>query len=254
MPMTGYLGTRDPKAADHESWFRVAVTVCALIGVLLLAAATFVLSYAGIRGIAISAGVSTVHAGLFPLILDASLAIAFLAALGLRGAGWRMQAFAWLVIMIVLAAPAMVQVLHAAGTSLPHRPVAATVAAIPWILLLLGFGLALSMLNHLRTVRAVSLPTDRNNRSRTIRRPDPQETGVNYRSDLGKPAAHYRSAGWRTAVDAGRDPDTPDVRLIPPPSRPADTDPDTPDVRLIPPPSRPAETGSGSDPGSSVSS
>ncbi len=229
--MADYFGTRQFRAADRHSRFRVAMTAGALIGVLLLAAAAFVLSYAGIRETAISAGVSPAYAGLFPVILDAALAVACLAALGLRGAAWWMQAFAWLAVMILLAALAVVQALRAAGTSLPHKPAAAAMAAIPWLLLLLGFGLALSMLSNLQAGRALSPLSDRDNRGRTIRRPDP-----------GEPAANYRTAGWRTVVDPGFEPDTPDVRLIPPPARPAGAEPGRSDTG---PPAGSLQPGSG---------
>lgn len=62
-----------------------------------------------------------------------------------------MQGYAWLSVIVLLAVAGAV---HAAGISLSHRPAAAAVAALPWALFLLGFGLLLSMLRHLRTARA----------------------------------------------------------------------------------------------------
>lgn len=200
-----------------------------LIGVVLLAAAAFVLSYSGMRAVAISAGVSPARAGLFPLIFDITLAIACLAVLRLRGAGWWRQAFAWFTIMILLAAVALVLALRADGTSLPPKPAAAAVAAIPWLLLLLGFGLALSMLRHVRGAGDASPPAaDRATTAQAIGRAHP-----------GRPAANDRAARWRTLAESSLDPATPDVRLIPP-GGPAAEDPDTPDVRLIPAPPKPA--------------
>jgi len=55
--------------------------------VILLAAAAFVLSYAGIHAVALSAGVSPRLAKLYPLIFDAMLVVACAAVLALRGAG-----------------------------------------------------------------------------------------------------------------------------------------------------------------------
>ena len=134
--------------------------VIAITGVTLLAVAAFVVSYAGIRQIAVAAGVSPALAGLYPLIADAVLVVACVAALALRGAGWWTQSYAWLSVIVLLAVVAVAGAVHAAGIGLPHRPAAAAAAALPWVLFLLGFGLGLSMLRHLRTARAASPPGD----------------------------------------------------------------------------------------------
>ena len=62
-----------------------------------------------------------------------------------------MQIYARLSVFFLVAAIAVVGAMHAAGVSLSHRPAAATMAALPWGLFLLGFGLWLAMLRHLRT-------------------------------------------------------------------------------------------------------
>jgi hypothetical protein len=206
--MSDFFGTRRPRAADYGNWLQVTV----LIGVVVLAVAAFWLSYAGIREIAVAAGVSPARAGLYPLIFDASLVVASLVALGLRGAGWWVQGFAWLSIMVLLAAVAVVEALHAAGISFPQKPAAGVMAAIPWTLLLLGFGLWLSMLRYLRIVRAVNPPGDLYNGSA---------------STAGRwgPAVNQRPTGWVAVPDAD-DRDGPDVRLLPPRPRPAVPDAD----------------------------
>ena len=145
---------RPPRAADYGTRFQVAAVVIAITGVMLLAVAAFLVSYAGIRQIAVAAGVSPALAGLYPLMVDAALVVACVAALALRGAGWQMQGYAWLSVIFLLAAVAVAGAVHAAGVSLPHRPAAAAVAALPWVLFLLGFGLCLSVLRHLRAARA----------------------------------------------------------------------------------------------------
>ena len=135
--------------------------VIAVTGVMLLAVAAFLVSYAGLRQIAVAAGVSPALAGLYPLIVDAVLVVACVAALALRGAGWQLQGCAWLSVMVLFAVVAVAGAVHAAGVGLPHRPAAAAVAALPWGLFLLGFGLCLSVLRHLRAVRAAGPPGDR---------------------------------------------------------------------------------------------
>ena len=208
-PMSDFFGPRRSRAADYSNWLQVTM----LTGVLLLAVAAFLLSYAGIREIAVAARVSPGRAGLYPLIFDAALVVACLAALGLRGADWWMQGFAWLSIMILLAVVAVVEAVHAAGISLPQKAAAGAMAAIPWTLLLLGFGLWLSMLRYLRTVRSVTPPGDPDNRSVSTAGP-------------WKPVVSQRSAVRPAVPDA--DPDGPDVRLLPPRPRPAVPDADPP--------------------------
>ena len=174
--------------------------VIVVTGVVLLAAAAFVVSYAGIRQVAVAAGVSPALAGLYPLIVDAVLVVACVAGLALRGAGWQVQGYAWLSVIVLLAVVAVAGAVHAAGIGLPHRPAAAAVAALPWVLFLLAFGLCLFMLRHLRMARATNPP--------------------------GDPGA----ASW---WPWNADPDTADVTPLPAPPMPASsgTDPQTADAR-----------------------
>ena len=158
--MSDLSGAPRPRA-DYGTRFQVAAVVIAFTGVMLLAVAAFAASYAGLRQVAVAAGVSPALAGLYPLMVDAVLVVACVAALALLGAGWQLQGCAWLSVMFLFAAAAVAGAVHAAGVSLPHRPAAAAVAALPWAAFLLGFGLCLSALRHLRAVRAASPPGDR---------------------------------------------------------------------------------------------
>jgi len=152
--MSDFSGMRRFRAMDYGNGFQLTAVVIVISGVALLAVAAFLVSYAGTRAIAVTAGVSPALAGLYPLIIDAVLVVACVAALALRGAEWWMQTYAWLSVMFMLAVVALVGAVHAAGVSLPHRPIAAVVAVMPWVLFLVGFGLWLSILRHLRTARA----------------------------------------------------------------------------------------------------
>ena len=122
-------------------------------GVVVLAAAAFVLSYPGIHAVALHAGVSRSLARIYPVIFDAMLVIACAAVLSLRGAGLVSRCYAWLTLLVLLAASAGADTLHSTGTRLPHREAAAAAAIIPWALLLIGFGLLLAMLRHARLRR-----------------------------------------------------------------------------------------------------
>ena len=58
-------------ASDSHRALRLLGIAAVVVGVLLLMAAAFVLSYAGIHAVALSAGVSPRLARLYPLIFDA---------------------------------------------------------------------------------------------------------------------------------------------------------------------------------------
>lgn len=127
------------------------LALCAVtLGLLLLAAAAFVLSYAGVHAVALAAGVSPQLARIYPLILDAMVVVAGAAVLSLRGAGLPSRWYAWLSLLVMLAADAGADTVHAIGTRVPHKQTAAAAAIIPWALVLIGFGLLLSMLRHAR--------------------------------------------------------------------------------------------------------
>jgi hypothetical protein len=86
--------------------------------------------------------------------------VACAAVLSLRGAGWLSRLYAWLMLLVLLAAAAGADTLHSANVKLPHRPAAAAAAIIPWALLLIGFGLLLAMLRHARLRRAAAAARD----------------------------------------------------------------------------------------------
>jgi hypothetical protein len=144
------------QSADGHGALRTLAIVAVATGVLLLAAAAFALSYAGIHLVALSAGVSPRLARLYPLIFDAMLVVAGAAVLGLRGGGLPSRTYAWLSMLVLLAAAAGADTLHATGTRLPRKPAAASAAIIPWALVLIGFGLLLCLLRQARLRKAAA--------------------------------------------------------------------------------------------------
>ena len=139
----------------------MAALIAAILGVLVLAAAAFVLSYPGIHQLARTAGMSVTLARVFPVIFDALLVVALAAVLSLRGAGWWRRGYSWLITLLLLAAMAAGGVLHEVHPHIPHRPAAITAAVLPWALLLIAFSLLLSMLRQFRQARlspAAGLP------------------------------------------------------------------------------------------------
>jgi hypothetical protein len=152
--MSNYPVGRPPRSADPQSKLRLAALTAVIAGVVLLAAAAFVLSYSGIHEVALQAGVSPSLAKLYPVIFDAMLVVAGAAAMALRGAGWWSRFYAWACLILLLAAVALGDAVHATDTTLPERASRAVVAITPWVLLLLAFGLLLTMLRHFRKARA----------------------------------------------------------------------------------------------------
>ncbi len=138
---------------------RVVGLVAVCLGVAALAAATFVLSYSAIRAVALQAGITPRLARGYPLLLDAMLVIVLAAVLALRSAGLPSRLLAWLMLLVVVAAAAGADALHAAGQRLPHRAAAITAAVLPWGLVLIAFLLLLLMLRHARVRRTVSTTT-----------------------------------------------------------------------------------------------
>ncbi len=56
-----------------------------------------------------------------------------------------LRACAWLAILVVIGAVAAADAVHAMSVALPKRPIEATVAIIPWAVLLIGFTLLYAM-------------------------------------------------------------------------------------------------------------
>jgi Protein of unknown function (DUF2637) len=150
-------GTAEAAGARPETapraW-RILGLAAVCLGLAALAAATFVLSYSGIRAVALEAGITPRLARGYPLLVDAMLLIALAAVLALRGAGLPSKVLAWLTLLVVLAAAAGADGLHAVGRTLPHRPAAITAAVLPWALVFIAFALLLSMLRYARLRRA----------------------------------------------------------------------------------------------------
>jgi hypothetical protein len=135
---------------------RILAVAAVCLGVAALAAATFVLSYSAIRAVALQAGITPRLARGYPLLLDAMLVIVLAAILALRGAGLPSRLLAWLTLLVVMAAAAGADALHAAGRSLPHQSAAITAAVLPFVLVFVAFALLLVMLRHARLRRAAS--------------------------------------------------------------------------------------------------
>ncbi len=122
--------------------FRLAALTAAGVCVLALAAGAFVLSYPGTRDMAIAAGVSAQLARFYPAVFDAVFVVACAAAVTLRGA---LRGYAWLAILVIAGTVATADAVHAMSVTVPKRPLEATVAIVPWAVLLIGLTLLYAM-------------------------------------------------------------------------------------------------------------
>src|ERR1700758_4316244 len=137
-------------AAPRRNWTRRLVNLLVALVVIAVAAATFVFSYDGVHAIALEGGVSTQLARYYPGLFDAVLVIACVAAVMLHGGRWWAGLWAWLVILVVLAAIGWTDVVHAMNYTLRHRPTEGAVAAAPVVAVLLAFSLLLTLLRGSR--------------------------------------------------------------------------------------------------------
>jgi hypothetical protein len=121
-----------------------------------LAAATFVLSYAGMHSFALEAGIEGRFARGYPLLVDAMIVIAGASVLALRGAGLPSKFLAWLILLIMLGAAAAADAIHASGHKLPGKYGSIIAAVVPWVLAFIAFVLLLVIFRyvHLRMLAA----------------------------------------------------------------------------------------------------
>ena len=228
--MTSWQTASEDSPTGPDGAFRAIGLAAVFIGVAALAAATFVLSYQGIRSVALQAGIGPRYAKGYPLLIDAMLVIVLAAVLALRGAGLPSRMLAWLTLLVVLCAAAGADTLHATGRILPHTAAVVTAAVLPWALVLVAFVLLLAMLRHARLRRQVTAalaqesrtpPTDkghaRSQQSRTlppplpVRSPQPWQSGSvvpGITSQLVSAAAAGAAAGAAVADVEPRAEDT----------------------------------------------
>jgi hypothetical protein len=132
---------------------RLVALVAVVIGLAALTAAACVLSYSSMHHLAIQAGVSARLASVYPLIFDALLVLAGCSVLALRGAGLVSRVYGWLCMLVLLGGLATGGALHAAANKIPRRPAGVIAAIVPWVLVLIGFGLLLALLRYARIRR-----------------------------------------------------------------------------------------------------
>jgi len=145
------MNSPDPAlAAPRRNWARRLVNVLVALLVIAVAGAAFVFSYDGVHAVALLGGMSTQLARYYPGLFDAVLVVACVAAVMLRDGRWWARLWAWVVIIVVLAAIGTTDVLHAMNYTLRHRVTEGIVAAAPVVAVLLAFSLLLTLLRQSR--------------------------------------------------------------------------------------------------------
>ena len=137
--------------APRRNWVRRLANLLVALVVIAMAAATFIFSYDGVHAFALLGGMSAKLARYYPGLFDAVLVIACIAAVVLRDARWWARAWAWVVLVVVLAAIGATDVLHAMNDTLRQRTTEGIVAAAPVVAVLLAFSLLLTLLRQSRS-------------------------------------------------------------------------------------------------------
>jgi hypothetical protein len=198
-----------PLPAPRSRWPGWLVNLAVVLLVLALAAATFVLSYAGVHAIVLQAGVSAQPARLYPGVFDAVLVIACVAALMLRDASRGARLYAWLVIIAVVAVVGAADAVHAMNVTLPHRTTEGVVAAAPLVLVLLGFSLMLTIFRRPHAQHAVNAAPASHTAEHAT-----DQTPLLAPADLAAELAADESASAEPGFAADYEP-TPAVTIIP---------------------------------------
>jgi Protein of unknown function (DUF2637) len=125
------------------------------LGVVALAAATFVLSYDDLRLLALRGGAARRWAYLYPGMLDGLVVVIILAIFTARRSGWFARSVRWLllVVLIVGAGAASVQRAVKGYAALPDTWVNVGVAVAPWTILIIAVWLWISMIKQMRRHR-----------------------------------------------------------------------------------------------------
>ena len=143
----------------NREWPGRLVQLATVIVVAAVAAGTLVLSYDGVHSIAVQAGVSATLADL-PGRLRRRARDRVRAA-PLRDAHWWTRCYTWVVIILVVGLLGAMDAVHAMNVTVPRRQLAGVISVLPWMLLLLGFGLWLAILRHFRGQAATAIPVAR---------------------------------------------------------------------------------------------
>ena len=191
---------------------RLTAIIAGGLCVLAIAAGVIAFSYSDVRDLALTAGVTPRLGRFYPLLFDAVLIVACAAAVTVRGV---LRGFAWLAVLVIIGALAAADTVHAMSITVPMRPLEATIAIAPWVVLLTGLTLLDAMMRRKpgRRTQAVG-PVSANGWASSAGSPEstagqPAGAAVVSLSTLfhdpsTEPAGRARAAAGQPAADAGR--------------------------------------------------
>ena len=135
---------------------RRLLTTLGGLGVVALAAGTFVLSYDDLRLLALRGGAARHWAFLYPSMVDGLVVVIILAILTARRSGWFSRALRWLLLMALIAGAGAAGVQRAVKgyAVLPDTPVNVGVAVAPWAILIIAVWLWVAMIKQVLSLRA----------------------------------------------------------------------------------------------------
>ncbi|MEU9890857.1 DUF2637 domain-containing protein [Sphaerisporangium sp. NPDC051011] len=206
-------------------------TAVAAVAVTGLAAAACVLSFDGLRFLALAGGARADFAYLYPAGFDALLAIALISVLLLRPARLLIRLQAVIVLAMLIVAAAAANVVVATGTSVSADQATVGIAVAPWVMLVIGLWL---FLLPARRFPAYATTT---NADRPAERDIVPFGGEERDPELAPPLealphhAHSVAVRHREPDAPVEDPSEPEITPVVPPT-PA---PETPTVDELPP-------------------
>lgn len=137
----------------RSRWQRTALLVCAGLGIAVLAAGVFVISYGDLRALAVEGGATRRWAMAYPVMVDGLIVVTILSLVMARRARWWSRWLRWTLLLALFGAAGAAGVhraLYGYG-SLPDRPLEVGVAVAPYVLLLIAAWLWLGMFQHAKT-------------------------------------------------------------------------------------------------------
>ncbi|TNY36722.1 DUF2637 domain-containing protein [Thermomonospora catenispora] len=148
-PTADGAGPVTPPAAGRTQ--HRLMTAAAGLGVVVLAGATFVLTYDDLRALALAGGAARRWAPAYPIMVDVLLLVIVVALAAARNARWWSRWPRWALLFAVLGGTAAASVQRAVHgyESLPEEPLRAGVAVAPYVMLAIVVWLWLAMFRRL---------------------------------------------------------------------------------------------------------
>jgi hypothetical protein len=181
------------------------VVMAAVSGNVGIALGAFWLSFTALTNLASLAGVPVGEAWIWPLIVDGMIVVSTISVVALSPHGRRATFYPWGLLIAGTAVSVAANIAHAgiAADVAVSKPLAASVSAIPPIVLLASTHLTVELTRRARATPAASLLTAPHVASRLNDMPSSAPTRTTEQSSPRDVAAELREAGWSNRKIAG---------------------------------------------------